>query len=208
MILATPFVPGLTDYEDYATALKRKGECNNHVHAVIVRSEDEAAAIDFDGETAELFLKTFCRVVTPDEEIGNTQLANLLFKEAVLFLAGYTPLAGEPSDVPMLYSDPTWRPTTTQWLNKIQSEYYTLGAPPAMGLTEEIAVSDGRADYTLHGPIVIGQSYPRAAALLNYLPPRVHWREYLRHELGRVMREATTIGTGKDAVLKPPIKKK
>lgn len=207
MILATPFVPGLTDYDDYAAALKRRGECNNHVHVVLVRSEDEPAAIDFDGETADLFLKTFCRVIQTDEETGNTKLANLLFKEAVMFLADYTPLAGEPSDVPMLYSDPTWRPAINQWLGKIQSEYYTLGAPPAMGLTREVQTGDDRTDKVLHGPLVIGHAYPRAAALLNYIPPRVHWREYLRHEIGRVMREATTIGIGKDAVLKPQTKK-
>lgn len=202
MILATPFVPGLTDYDTYAAALKRRGECRNHVHLVLSRSEDEAAAIDFDGETADLFLKTFCRTVEPDGE-GNVQLANDLFKAAVGFLNGYRALAGEPADAPMLYSDPTWRPVGTQWLNALQSDYYAQGAPPAMGRLK--AAENG--DRVVWGPVVLGRAYAASAALLGYLPKNVHWRHYLRHEIGRGLRETATIGTGKGAVLKPAPKK-
>ncbi|HNV10618.1 MAG TPA: hypothetical protein PKN27_04715 [Propionibacteriaceae bacterium] len=202
MILATPFVPGLVDYEAYATALKRRGACRSHVHLVISRSEDEAAAIDFDGETAELFLKSFWRTADPDEE-GNVGLANELFKKAVFFLHDYRPMAGEPADAPMLYSDPTWRPSGTQWLNTIQSDYYAKGAPAAMGRFK-ISEND---DKVIWGPVVLGRAYARSASLLGYLPANVHWRHYLRHEIGKMMEETSTIGTSKQSVLKPPPKK-
>ena len=201
MILATPFVAGLTDYESYGKALQNKGQLLSHVHLVLNRPQDEEEAIAFTGATSELFARTIRRTVAP--EANNTATANSMLREACTALRDHKDAAGEPAGVPMLYSDPTWRPTKIGWLEAIQAEFYAARMPQALGRWKD----QGEPGRVVWGPLVVSRSYAATTALMSFLDGRTHWREYLRHELAG-MTESSTIGSGAAAVLKPVYKKK
>jgi len=164
---------------------------------VLNRPQDEEAAIGFADSLGTLFLKTVRHQVP--FEAGNIATANTFLREACSFLRDHKDEPGEAAGVPMLYSEPTWRPTGIGWLDAIQSEYYANRAPAALGRWKEHPTL-GR---TVWGPVVLGRKYAATTALMSFLDGRTHWREYLRHELGRSMVESTTIGGGAKAVLKP-----
>jgi len=202
MILATPLVPELADFEKYAAKLKAKGQLRSHVHLILCRTGDEVAAIEFDEATRALFFKSAVRLVAP--EANNVALSNAFLREGCTFLRDHEEEPGEPAGVPMLYNDPTWGPTRVGWLNEIQAEFYANRMPTTMGRWE-----DPKADEkVIWGPLVINRAYPATSGLMAFLNGTDHWRHYLRHELGRDMVTPATIGRGKDAVLRPPPKPK
>ena len=147
-------------------------------------------------------MRSAIRIVAP--EPNPVALANAFLRDACACLRDYKEEPGEPAGVPMLYTDPTWSPARIGWLNEIQAEFYANRMPVTMGRWEENP--DG--EKTIWGPLVVSRAYPPTSGLMAFLNGTDHWRHYLRHELGRDMIEATTIGRGKLSALKPPPKPK
>ena len=201
MILVTPFVPGSADYGVLASAMNRRGPQRRHAHVVLSRECDGEEAAEFGSSVSALFSKSVGRAVPDAESDTVRKRENALFRSACRFLASYEPLDGEAPGVPMLYYDQGWLPSGGQWLDRVQGEYYASQAPGALGKWKDV---DGVM--RLWGPLVVGQSYARASALIDFLPDRVHWRHYLRHEIGRVMVESSTMGSANSAAIRPDYK--
>jgi len=200
MILVTPYAAGLTDYDGLAQSLNRRGRLSEHVHLVVCRPQDEDAAVSFADEVVDLFAKSFHRVIPPQDAVPAVRAYNAMFRAACRFLLDYRPVAGEIAAPPMLYSSPRWRPAKIGWLNAIQADYYARQAPKALGRIREPRQG---AEPQVWGPVVLSAGYVRDSALMDFLPPRVPWRRYLRDEIALGMKPATTIGPAKDASLRP-----
>lgn len=195
MILATPFHPALTDYEDYEKQIRRKGKLLTHVHVVISRKEDEQAAFGFSEKMSDLFLKTRTVVLPEDTRNGN-QLATDLFRAAARFVHEYKHGEGELSDQALLFMDPTYRPTEPGWMDLIQSDFYLKRAPLVLGRF-------GREEpKLLTGPIVLNKAFYKASGLLKYVPANIHYRAYLQHEFREHAVESKRLTFGPDSVLR------
>lgn len=205
MLLITPFVPGLTNYETYAADLKKRGSLVNHVHRVISRVEDEEEAYRFGTDLADLFLKSSFQGLPPAERT-KSQLSNELFRAAARFAASYKAGEGEVPDPAALYMDPAFRPQKNGWLDSIQAEYYLKQAPPVFAAKTK--ANDEGAKIFL-GPLVVSKTFAGSSALLDFIPANQHWRNYLRWELTKDAQETDLIGTGSaESVLKQPPAKK
>jgi len=204
MIFATPFVPELTDFTKYAADITKKGLLSHHVHVVISEYDDEEEAFAFGTSISDLFFKTQF-VVLPNNgtKRGKIQLANDLFRAAVNFMDSYKNENSEMSDPPMLYSDPTYRPQKTHWLNLIQSEFYHNKMPAVSGAS----VPDAENCKIFQGPVILGPNFSKITALLDFIPPSVHWRTHLRWDLSNNSQETNLIGAGNESVLKALTKK-
>ena len=203
MLLATPFVPEITDYKNLATRLKEKGNLLNHVHLIICEPEHEAEAYAWGEDVTDLFLKTSIKVLAPDQRT-NAQRANDLFRSAVQFAASYQPAIGEVTDPALLYLDPTYRPSTPGWLDKIQADYYFNKAPMTYGQSTQ----DDEGAKIFQGPLVVSKEFGPASGLLDFVPTNIHYRTHLKWEFTKGSVESSLIGTGSSSVLRPqPIKK-
>jgi hypothetical protein len=198
MILSIPFFPGLTDYDKFAEVLKKNGQCDGHVLFVVSLRSDEEAALAFRKKVEPLFARSFGKVLNPIEEGGMTGLANAMFKASARFFEGLKDQPGEPAGVPLLYMDPTWQPHKTGWMDSIQAEYFTKGMPQALCRFKTNSIGEKISQ----GPVLLARSYFAQTALLPHLPPRQHWRLYLRNEIGRSLIESETIGTGDKSVVR------
>jgi len=204
MLIATPFVPGLTDYTLYAADLRKKGLLLNHIHVVVCRPEDEDEAYRFGSGLSDVFLRSVTKVLSPGER-NRITLANELFRAAVKFCSAYRPQEGEMPDPAVLYMDPNYRPTKTGWADTLQATYYLKKAPMTMGRWK----LDAEDAKIFEGPMILSRNFPKQSGLLDFLPPNVHYRMYLKHELGKAAVETELIGAGsQDAVLKLPPSKK
>lgn len=193
MILAIPYFPGLTDYEQLAATLRKRGQLGGHVLKVISRVEDEADAYAFGDSIGSLFLKaTFHGIETQDRTM--IQLSNDFFKAACRIVYSYAPEPGELVDPALLYLDPNYRPVKNGWLDTIQTAFYVNREPPVFGTFE---------DELVVGPVVITKNFVRKSALVDFLPPDTQWRLYLRWELAKEAQETELIGNSAESVLKP-----
>jgi hypothetical protein len=197
VILATPFIPTATDYEHLAKELRRRGKLLTHVHLVLSRLEDEDAAYAFGEGLSDIFLKSHTIVLPEDTRNGN-QLSVDLFRAATRFAHEYVAGTGELANPAMLYMDPSYRPLENAWLEKIQAEYYFHNAPMVLGrFTRE-------EPRLLAGPAVIRKDFYARSTLLKFVPPNIHYRNYLQHEFLQNAVETTLIGPGsQDSVLRP-----
>lgn len=199
MLVATPFFPAFTDYDNYAKALSAKGQCDGHTLLVVTQRQDEEGAIAFANKAGKRFSRVDIEVVDAVDGGRSTAVSNALFKAAIYFYRKYEGLPGETEDAPLLYNDPTWHPHKAGWLDSIQSEYFAKGCPK--GLCRWRANDAG--EKVTRGPILLSKEYALDAPLLPHIPATVHWRNYLRHELGQVVVASETISTGGKSVLKP-----
>lgn len=199
MIFATPFVPGLTDFDKYAADMTKKGMLLSHVHVVISEFDDEPEAFAFGTSVSDLFLKTKFLVLPKLEAKRNRfELANELFRAAVKFHAAYKNDKSEATDPPMLYSDPTYRPQKNQWLNLLQSEFYQNRMPIVTGAS---TVNEENCKI-FQGPIILSKEFVKTTALLDFIPSNAHWRTHLRWELHKGSQDTNLIGAGSESVLK------
>lgn len=199
MIFATPFHPSLTDFADYAKVLKRRGPLLSHIHLVVTTEAHQDEAYDFGEITSDLFLRSV-HVVLPKLDRTRNATANDMFRSALRFATRYEAKPNELADPALLYSDPSYRPAKTGWLNTIQSEYYLRGAPTVMAATEEY--SDGLP--LIRGPVIFSKDFPKKSGLLDFVPPTVHWRLHLRWEMARDFAETKLFGRHADSVLRQP----
>lgn len=195
MILAIPYFPGLTDYEQLAATLKKRGQLGGHVLKVISRIEDEADAYAFGDSISSLFLKaTFHGLETTERTM--IQLSNDFFKAACRIVYSYAAEAGEVPNPALLYLDPTYRPSKNGWLDTLQTAFYVHREPPVMGTFEN-------DEKLFAGPVIITKKFVEKSALVDFLPPDTQWRLYLRWELAKEAQETELIGTSAESVLKP-----
>ena len=203
MVIIVPFFPTLTDYDKWATVLKRQGQSDNHNLVVVTQRPHEEKAIAFKDSVATLFRKADVRVIDLVEQGGGIGVSNKLFKAAVYTFEESRPAPGEPGDLPMIYMDPTWRVTKIGWADGIQAEFYTQGRPRALGT----GVRNAAGELVTRGPLVLSRQYVEDTALLPHIPANTHWRDYLRYEIGNVLVLSQTIGADKGALVKPPAQK-
>ena len=199
MIFATPFVPGLTDFDKYAADMTKKGMLLSHVHVVISEFEDEPEAFAFGTSVSDLFLKTKFLVLPKLERKRNRyELANDLFRAAVRFHQSYQNDQSEVAEPPMLYSDPTYRPQKNQWLSNLQSEFFQNRMPLVTG----VATTNEENCKIFQGPIILSKEFGNATSLLDFIPSNAHWRTHLRWELHKGSQDTNLIGSGSESVLK------
>ncbi len=202
MILATPFIPEITDYADYASVIRKKGKLLAHTHLIVSRPEDEEAAYEFGEKMSDLFLKSHTAIIAADQRNGN-QLAVDLFRAATKFCHEYVHGEGELAEPAMLYMDPSYRPLENGWLDRIQSAYYLKRAPLVFGrFTKE-------EQKILIGPVVLNKAFHKSSGLLPFVPPNTHYRTYMQHEFRQNAVETFLIGPGsQDSVLRQQKPKK
>ena len=188
MILAIPYFPGLTDYDALSDAINKKGQMPNHVLRIISRVEDEDKAYSFGDSLSHLFLKSTFHGLEPLERT-NIQLSNDFFRAAAKFVYSYAPEQGEVPNPALLYFDPAYRPQKNQWLDAIQSSFYTNQAPDVFG---QWKTSDEGAR-KFFGPFIITKNFVQKSALVDFLSSDTHWREYLQWELGKNAKPAPVI---------------
>ena len=189
MLIATPFLPTLSDYEHLAKELRRKGKLLTHVHLVLSRQEDEEAAYAFGEGLSDIFLKSHTIVLPEDTRNGN-QLSVDLFRAAARFAYEYVAGEGELPNPAMLYFDPSYRPIENAWAEKLQAEYYFHSAPLVLGrFTKD-------EPKLLSGPAVIRKDFFKKSALLKFVPANMHYRVYLQHEFLQNAVQTNLIGPG------------
>ena len=201
MILATPYAEGLTDYTDYTAYLIRRGKLLNHVHLIVARPEDEAAAYEFGEKLADNFRSSHTCILAPKARSANETAVDLL-RAALRFARDYKAGEGELPDPAMLYMSPDYRPNENGWLDQIQSEYYLKRGPMVFGKFEPNGAK------TLQGPAVFRKDFYQKSGLLSTVPPNIHWRLYLQHEILNNAVETKLIGHGKDCVLQGKARRK
>ena len=115
-------------------------------------------------------------------------------------MAGTYPAGeGEIPNPPALYMDPSYRPLRAGWLDTVQTEFYMRGAPMTMGdLGHD---EEGAVVFT--GPFVFSRNFAANTSLVNFLPPNVHYRAYMRWEFSKNPLATALIGTAADSVLRP-----
>jgi len=198
MIVATPFISGLTNYSLLADAYKKRGTMHYHVHLVLSDKVNEEEAYEFGKECADVFHSSKF-IALPDFNRRQFQLANDLFRAAVRFAQDYQPGEDESPSAVLLYMDPKYRPIKQNWLATLQSEYHFRNNPLVMSRPET-----GDGDKRMfEGPIVLRKDFGEKSALLDFLPPESLWRNYLRSELGKNHVTTHLIGGHNDAVLRP-----
>lgn len=195
MILATPFLPGLTDYDLYAKEIRRRGNLLNHTHVVISRAEDESDAFLFGEQMSDLFFRSHTSVLQDQARTGH-QLSTDMLKAATKFAATYQTKEGELPDPAVIYMDPTYRPLDQGWLDLIQSTYYLKQAPLVFGRIANPDVA------TVLGPVVFSKDFYHKSGLLHFVPHNIHWREYLKHEISQFGVDTKLIGSSVETILR------
>lgn len=201
MLTILPYIPNVTDYDNLAAEMKKRGNLLNHPLLVISEPEHEDAAYLIGAKLADLFSNTKSAVL-PDAPRRPVQLANDLFLMAVRVSQSLA-TSPEAQDPAILYYDPQYRPTKTGWLDAIQSEYYLMRAPHIYGASTK----DDEGALIFNGPVVLSRKYGRESGLLDFLPENVHWRTHLRWEFTNNSVNTKLIGPGAESVLKLPSKK-
>jgi len=172
----------------------KAGTNPNHTLAVIsFRQHDEGAYL-FGNSVSDYFGRHMKLTVT-SEPGSAAQAANQFFTSTLRAFQKYKPKAHEPDDLPLLYFDPTYRPTSARWLDDLQASYYREGAPMVFGNFGENGVPVG--------PIVLSRNFRKKSSLLDFLPENTHWRSYLAWELSKNSVKASCIGSHESAILQP-----
>lgn len=197
MLVCLPYHTDLpVDYPELAKSIMKQGTNPNHTLAVIsLRSQDEGAFF-FATSLADYFGRHLKHVIE-DQPEPPAMTSNRFYTAACLVLRKFKPAPGEAEHAPMMYMDPTYRPQSPRWLDAIQADYFRCGAPKVFGnfTNDEIPVPEG--------PLVLSREYVETSTLAQFIPPGVHWRNYLSWELLRNSVKAAGIGSHASAVLAP-----
>lgn len=195
MFVAIPYIlQSGADYAGLSQSIQRYGTNPGHTLAVVsLRSEDEGAYLF--GSALSDYFGRHAKVSVEDAPRTMTELSNSFFVRTLDAFSKYKPGPKEAANAPLLYFDPSYRPSNPRWLDDLQSEYFQRGAPPVMGQF----TPEGRTD----GPIIIGRGVPATWPLLPFLPADQHWRNFLTWDLARGSVKANGIGPHPSAVLSP-----
>ena len=147
-------------------------------------------------------LWVFSAALGKREKKYGIKLANDMFLAAFKWHFKFKPESDEVSDPPMMYFDPTYRPSAMNWVDQIQAEFYLKDSPAVLAKT----LTEGKGptfSRTTVGPVVIGRKFLRDCTLIDYLDDREHWRIRMRHELAKDCQETQQIGNSQKSLLKP-----
>lgn len=190
-------VPGL---ETLAKDILRKGALKDHHLRICSTREDEEIAYLIGDAIQDGFksVTTVTLAATPKPR-NPVKLANDMFFAAVQYLYKHVPEPGQPEDVPMLYLTTDARPTTRNWADMLQAEFYLKNAPPVMART--VSSGSGNTFKRLtEGPVILGSKF--RSTMLDFLDDREHWRQRMCHELAQNLVETRQIGSGAKSLLK------
>lgn len=210
MIIAIPVLPDATDYSNLASDLIAAGPYVGHVLLVAASQDHHDEALDLLEALREHFTSAHLSVAPPNLE--GSVLESCLFQDICRWAANYTPAPGEIAQPPVLYFDPTYRPTKQSWAGFLQSDYYKRPGS-IVGQFEplddvQIEVAKGQfitqeGGFLSKGPLMLPQSFAQTSTLLSNIPAQVGWRSWLRFELYVAHSDTETIGTGDEALLSP-----
>lgn len=198
MILCIPYNPTLPGgYDKLTNAILRNGRHPNHTLFVTSKEEHGDGAFEFAMKIQAQFGRYFA-VTIQDQKEGALHASNRMFVSALDALRQYEPSDSEMPEPVMLYFDPTWRPTKQRWLDEFQAEYYIAGAPTTFGHFKRTG-GVGR----VVGPVAIKRDFLQKTKLLSFLPPDVHWREFLSWEIIGCGLQAEALGRILPAYIRP-----
>lgn len=202
MLVAIPFIPQVTDYDNLVAEIKKRGSLSNHSLLVLTEYENEGQAYVFASKLSEHFGEWKTQVL-PETKRRSVKLSNDMFQAAVR-ASQSLPGSAENLAPAMMYFDPGYRPQRNGWLDEIQSDYYLKQAPQVFGASTP--AGDGAKRF--NGPLVLSKTYGAESGLLDFLPDTVHWRVHLSWEFTNNSVETKLIGPGMNSVLKLPPQKK
>lgn len=156
------------DYDDLTAAIIKSGVNQHHTLVTISLQSADDMAYEFADSLVDFYGK-HVKITLEDRPCRPAELANRFFNAAC---KAFQKSGGEK--YPMLYFDPTYRPTTQFWLDNLQANYFRSGAPEVFGNFENgLPV----------GPIILNMRYVTTSTLRQFLPINTHWRGFLSAEM-------------------------
>lgn len=200
MILTIPYNPSLPGgYDKLVSAILRNGRHPLHTLFVTALPQHEDGAFELAMKLKDQFGRYFAVTVPPPVKSETAiQSSNRAFLAALDALRTYGPGEEEMPEPVMLYFDPTWRPTKKRWLDEFQAEYYIAGAPTTFG---NFQTSGEKARVV--GPVAIKRVFLKKTKLLDFIPDRTHWRDYLAWEIVNNGVKAEAFGRILPAYIRP-----
>ena len=196
MIITIPYFPGYANYSRLAAAIQKQGRQDGHCVMVVSRRVDEEAAMEFEDSVKDVFSNHVHRVVDDPVKSGRYAMSNEMFRRSLWYLDQHEPKKAEaPVDL-MLYFEAAVVPVNPKWLDLIQSEYFAKGGPQVLSTFQESG--------SPKGSVLFSRKYVASSALLEHLSPNVHWREYLRHEIGQNSKVSSSMSLGSKGVFRYP----
>lgn len=199
MLIFLPIHNSTPGLDTLAKALISKGSLPDHRLRIASTRDDEPLAFEIGDALSDLF-KHVSTVTLPPLKRNAALLSNDMLKSALKWLREFQPEAGDVPDQPLLYMDPTFRPSERNWADNLQSEYFLKNAPPVMCRTESSGTGVQFRRKTI-GPVIFGRKFH--PPLLDFLDHTEHWRDRLVHEIAAVAVETRQIGAGGKSLLKP-----
>jgi hypothetical protein len=158
----------LYDYSSLSTAIAKAGMNQHHTLATIALQSNDEEAYTF-AESLVDFYGKHVKITLEDRPTTTYERANRFFNAAC---KAYQK-SGDPK-FPMIYFDPTYRPTSQFWLDNLQANYFRSGAPEVFGnFVNGLPV----------GPIILNMHYVNTSTLREFLPANTHWRNFLAAEM-------------------------
>lgn len=205
MLIAIPYVPLRTNFQELAEALVKVGGLKNHVLFLTHTAPDADGARSFYESVKDLFGKAFLTSI-PASVAPNSgfQQANAHFSTAAKWASSYVSGPGEINDPPFFYLDPSYHPTKAEWADEISAAYYknpgnTFGIAE-VGKDTKVAIPGGEhvipGGIVFQGPIVLNKSFAKNSGLIDFLHPEELWRISLRFELASSYSDATEFFAG------------
>jgi len=169
MFTVIPIIQNPTyDYDNLAAAIIKAGANTHHTLATIALQSNDEEAYQFADSLIDFYGK-HVKITLEDRPAKPNELANRFFNAAC---KAYQK-SGDPK-FPMLYLDPSYRPTSQFWLDNLQANYFRSGAPEVFGdFVNGIPV----------GPIILSMRYVTTSTLRQFLPTNTHWRSFLAAEM-------------------------
>lgn len=171
MILCIPILENLSEhYDALAKAIVKAGASPHHTLVTLAVQSNDDAAYQFSEAVADIYGKNV-KITLEDQPRSPKDTANRFFNAAC---KAFQKIGNDK--FPMLYMDPTYRPTTKFWLDNLQANYFRSGAP-------EVFANFQPEVSTPQGPIILSMKYVTTSTLRQFLPPGTHWRSYLAMEM-------------------------
>jgi hypothetical protein len=197
MFVAIPYHPDLpASYGELIVSIKKAGTNPGHTLAVVSLREHDDEAYLFGNALADYFGR-HVKISVEERPENRVQMSNRFFTAALSAFDRYKPGQGETPDAPLLYMDPSYRPTSPRWLDELQSAYFQKGAPMVYGVPKKTDIP------AFLGPVILNRSFKNTSSLMAFMPPDHHWRDYLAWEMVKNSVKADGIGTHESAVLVP-----
>jgi hypothetical protein len=183
--------------ETVAADFMRKGKLEAHHLRVVSRREDEELAFKIASAMSDHFLKVTTHTLA-ERKRSAIGLGNDMFRAAFQFLRDHRSALGELQDPPLLYFDPSYRPSSNGWVDTLQAEFYLRQSPLSMGRTLPGKEPKSRV-YV--GPVLFSRAFADTEAL-NLLDEAFPWRERLQWLLAKDSVETKLIGPGNKSVIR------